>query len=99
MKKTITVLLAIIVSLAIVGITWAQEVTPVPMPKQKTIEELQWQAKALQNEFNYLQERLKTLTSEFQAVQAELKAKQPTPAPKPSEKSKEEPIAKEKGKK
>jgi len=64
---------------------------PAQAPKQKTIEELQWQAKALQNEYNYLQERGKMIQLEFQAVQAELKKRTPTPAPKPVEKPKVEP--------
>ena len=63
-------------------------------PKQKSIEELQWQAKALQNEYNYLQERGKMIQLEFQAVQAEIKKRTPTPAPKPVEKPKDEPAKK-----
>lgn len=91
MKKLI---LAIIVSLAIVGMAWAQDLGAPAAPKQKTIEELQWQAKALQNEYNYLQERGKMIQLEFQAVQAELKRRTPTPAPKPVEKPKDEPAKK-----
>jgi len=93
MKRLI---LAIIVSLAIVGMAWATDsgTTEYGVPKaqkQKSIEELQWQAKALQNEYNYLQERLKMLNLEFQAVQAEIKKLTPTPTPKPVEKPKVEP--------
>jgi len=88
MKKLI---LAIIVSLAIVGMAWATDLGAPAVPKQKSIEELQWQAKALQNEYNYLQERLKMHNLEFQAVQAEIKKLTPTPTPKPVEKPKVEP--------
>ena len=93
MKKAIVVL-AMIVSLAIVGMAWAQDLGAPAAPKQKTVSELQWQAKALQNEYNYLQERLKVLNLEFQAVQAELKRLTPTPTPKPVEKPKDEPTKK-----
>ena len=86
MKKLLFVLVIIAF---FTGAAWAQDVTPAP--KEKSIEELQWQSKALQTEFLYLQERQKTLQIEFQAVQAELKRRQPTPAPKPEEKSKVEP--------
>lgn len=64
---------------------------PAKAPKQKTIEELQWQAL-------YLQEHIKALQSDFQLsqetlkqVQDQIKRMTPTPAPKPVEKSKDEP--------
>ncbi len=90
---------AIIVSLVITAGAWAQDVQNPTTQKPKTVEELQWQVQALQNEFLYLQERSKTVQSEFSRVQAELKAMKATQPPKPQEKSKEEAKAEPKSKK
>lgn len=88
MKKLI---LAIIVSLVLTVGAFAQDITAPQQPatKQKTMEELQWQSQALQNEFMYLQERLKNIQLEFKRVQDELavakKAQKPAePQPVPS---------------
>ena len=86
MKKV--VFIAIIVSLAMVGLTWAQDVTPVP--KQQTIEELQWKAMYLQEHIKALQADFQNTQDQLKQVQAELKARQPAPAPKVPEKSKDE---------
>ena len=88
MKKLFLVFTIIV---CFVGAAVAQDLGAPPPAKQKSIEELQWQAKALESEFRYLQERTKMVQIEFQAVQAELKQRQPTPTPKPAEKSKVEP--------
>lgn len=72
-----------------VSTAFAQDAAQIPAPKQKTLEELQWQAQAMQNEFLYLQERIKNLQGEYARIQAELKARQaavkPPEPPKPPE--------------
>jgi Tfp pilus assembly protein PilE len=67
----------------LVGISYAQDMT-----RQKTTEELTWQAQALNNEFLYLQERMKNIQIEYKKVQDELNARKaaeklaPSPEPK-----------------
>lgn len=87
MKKLI---LAIIVSLVLTAGAFAQDIAApqAPASKQKTFEELQWQAQALQNEYLYLQERMNNIKTEFQRVSSELaelkKAQKPVePKPEP----------------
>ncbi|MFA5132900.1 MAG: hypothetical protein WC444_06265 [Candidatus Paceibacterota bacterium] len=70
MKKLI--LTAIMFGLLTSG-AYAQDTKP--QPKPKSTEELTWQAQALQNEYLYLQERLKNIQFEFNKIKAELDAR------------------------
>ena len=72
--KRITVATIIIMALAFISFAWAQEPTA-SAPKPKTIEELSWQAQALQNEFLYLQERVKNIQTDYAKVIQELQAR------------------------
>jgi uncharacterized protein YlxW (UPF0749 family) len=68
MKKL--VLATIMFALLTAG-AYAQDTKP-QAKKPATTEELQWQAQALQNEYLYLQERLKNLQVEYNKVKSEL---------------------------
>lgn len=68
MKKLI--LTAIMFGLLTSG-AYAQD-KPQQPPKPKSTEELTWQAQALQNEYLYLQERLKNIQTEYARIKAEL---------------------------
>lgn len=79
MKK----LLLTIMILAFAATAFAQDVTPVP--KQKSLEELQWQAMYLQEHIKVLQQDYARSQEALSQVQAELKARQPAQPPKPPE--------------
>lgn len=79
MKK----LILTIIVLAFATTAFAQEVTPVP--KQKSIDELQWQAMYLQEHIKVLQQDYAKSQEALNQIQAELKARQPAQAPKPAE--------------
>ena len=73
---TVTIMLFATMTLAQQAVDQGQQQPP------KTLNELQWQARALQQEAAYINERLKTIQVEFNQVQSQIKALQPAPPAK-----------------
>ena len=79
MRKLVGILVMFFV-FGCAGGVFAQQST-MPVQKQPTMDELQWQLKSIQNEFLYLQERMKTLQGEHKQVQDAIKAMGASNAP------------------
>lgn len=92
MKKKVVIAYLCAIALGLLaiwyGMSYAQDTKPQPAVEQATVAELQWKAMYLQEHIKALQADFRDTQDMLKQVQAELKARQSTPAPAPKESAK-----------